>query len=160
MPSMIDIRSREIIGLRKAFQDLQEKLTEIDTAARANDRVLLILHKIALLLIEKKNGKWISEAEELLQRGLKLSACHIATLDSDKLKTAAASLPKDGKTSSEPLDIKLSSPRGREYFHLPLRKNKKNIGILVLCSGRKGFFPDDASRDFVLRLAQLLAEAL
>ena len=166
---VVEIRAREISALRKQNRELRAELSALRDRAGENDETLMILHKLALLLAakggEKKSPRvWASDAEELLSRGLcgRGGHCKIAFFSSgvdSELKRAAAKLRVDGYAGETPPDGLGEIPGMRSYCATPLRRGRETMGALVLASRGLEMFPPDASRDFLRRLAQLLAAA-
>ena len=158
---LLDTRAEEVAQLRESIRTLTATLTEIEDNARANDRILLTLHKIALLLIQKPKD-WQTETTALLKKQFSVLHCQLYLFDKQSATLASAStrLPAGGSASNLPLTETTAQQGAKRYFHLPLKKASKTIGVLVFASKKADAFPDNAARDFSRRLAELLSAAL
>lgn len=158
---LIDIRSREISQLRENSRQLMAALAEMEKIARTNDRILLTLHKIALLLIAKPRN-WQAQVTSVLKKQFNLPHCQLLTFPSaqDTLARSAARLPLGGKGLDAPLPGSTPVTGAKRYFYLPLKQGQRIRGLLVFSSKKAGDFPDNEARDFMRRLGELLAAAL
>ena len=166
---IVEIRAREISALRRQNRALQAELSALRDRAGENDATLMTLHKLALLLAAKAGERkspraWAGEAEEMLAKALcgRGGHCKIAYFPAgadSELKRAASRLRADGY-AGEVAPAGIESPAGmRSYCATPLRNGRETIGVIALSSRKPDLFPPDASRDFLRRLAQLLAAA-
>ena len=166
MPAKItQIRAREIAELRKEFRELRAMLDDLRARADENDRTLLVLHKLALLLAAKggrgKSAAWRSEAETILAKlAGRGGRCVILIFGGRETPAsrAAAKIPAVGVAGDPPLPDGVPPVAGmRSGCIAPLRRNRKTVGAVILSSPKAGFFPEDSSRDFLRRMADLLA---
>ena len=166
---IVEIRAREMSALRKQNRALRAELDSLRDRAGENDATLMVLHKLALLLAEKAGAKkhpraWVGDAETLLARGLcgRGGFCRAAYfspgLDSP-LRRTAAKLRADGYAGDAPPPEMDAVDGMRSYCATPLRRGRETVGVLLLAARGEEVFPPDASRDFLRRLAQLLAAA-
>ena len=174
---IVEIRAREISALRRQNRALRAELSALRDRAGENDATLMTLHQLALLLAE--NGgrkrdprKWAAEAEILLARRLcgPRGRCRIFYFgrtggktggkgEAAALKRAAMKMRLDGHAGDSPPAGTAAVDGMRSYCAAPLRRGRETTGMMLLSSRRAGAFPPDASRDFLRRLAQLLAAA-
>lgn len=166
---ILNIRAREISALRRQNRALRAELESLRDRAGENDATLMILHKLALLLAEKAGVKksprgWAAEAERLLARGLcgRGGWCRAAYFSPGRdsaLRRSAAKLRADGHAGETPPPGMEPVAGMRSYCAAPLRRGRETVGVLLLAARGEGVFPPDASRDFLRRLAQLMAAA-
>lgn len=169
---LIDLRANEMVALRRKTRALAATLAEIEGNARVNDKILLTLHNLSLLLI-RKPANWRARSEALLKKNFSLAHCALVTFDShsppDKqspLAKRVARLPAGGRAFNAPLPGAPALDGARRYFYLPLKKPGAGkadgmlAGMLVLTSKKAEAFPAAAARDFSRRLAELLSAAL
>lgn len=158
---LIDIRSKEIVNWRKNVRDLSMALADIEKTALANDKIMLALHKVALVLIENKK-QWVIEVEKILTQHLTISACRIVLLNDvpNDFKKLIRALPAKGKIEQAALAPSVKCSGAKSYFYLPLKKNKRSYGVLVLADKKINAFPSDASNDLVRRLGELIIAKL
>ena len=170
---IVEIRAREISALRRQNRALRAELSALRDRAGENDATLMTLHQLALLLAE--NGgrgrdprKWAPEAETFLARRLcgPRGGCRIFYFgrtggkgEAAELKRAAMKMRLDGHAGDSPPPGTAAVAGMRSYCAAPLRRGRETTGMMLLSSRRQGAFPPDASRDFLRRLAQLLAAA-
>ena len=147
---------------KKHFPVLQPEVSApLVNIAKENDDILATLHAVALLLINRSDD-WPTRIQSLLAKKLRLPFCRLATFEHDgnRLRRIAANLPAHGLVSPVALP---DSPAWREakvYFYLPLRKKRKNVGLLIMAAKDNTRLCATASRDLACRLAQLLVAAL
>lgn len=158
---LLNIRAREITDLRRRKRELTALLADMEKNAYANDKILLTLHRLALLLIGKP-ANWQPQAETLLKKGLSLPYCRLMVFSrrDAALAAACARLPAGGRAANEALAGTAACRGAKRYFHLPLKNGRRAIGVLIFASKKADAFPDEAARDFSLRLAELLSAAL
>ena len=153
--AMIDLRAREVAAWRKKTRALADELASIERIAAANDRMLLALHDLAVILAGKKTGAWRQAAQKLLCRRLGLAFCGWRLFAANSaLARQCARLPAGGAPVEQPA---MPAAGASHFFHLPLRNGKKTVGVAVL--GGKRPFAANAATDFTRRLAALLAAA-
>ena len=160
MPGVIDIRASEISELRRSLRKSKKRLADINAAARDNDAILGALHKVALLLVARKRG-WQTDAEKTLARALPgVSRCRIvaAVEMSAPQKQKAARLQKSGGANLP--DDAFAVAGLPSAYTLPIKKGRALCGLLILYARKKDAFAAEGDSDFVLRLAELLAEAM
>ena len=183
MGAIIDIRAADRKALRDKNRDLRRALADIEDIVRDNDATVTLLHELALLLIARRSD-WRQCTEKLLRRGMQAANCQVIVFNKNHvaLAKAAKRLPiggcsleypllegdnksvqtaksakstKAAKTakSGKPAKVKTSA-----YYHLPLRRAGKTLGLLVLT------MPQSALRDgddaLCRRLSALLGAAL
>ena len=166
---IVEIRAREMTALRKQNRALRAELESLRDRAGENDATLMVLHNLALLLAEKAGAKrhprvWVTDAEALLARGLcgRGGFCRAAYFSPGRdsaLRRTATKLRADGYAGESPPPEMESMEGMRSYCAAPLRRGRETIGILLLAARGEAVFPPDASRDFLRRLAQLMAAA-
>ena len=158
---LIDIRSREIAQLRENSRQLMAALAEMEKIARSNDRILLALHKIALLLIAKPRN-WQAQVTQVLKKQFNLPHCKLQVFTAAQSAQAkvVAHLPAGGKGMDKPLRDADAVAGAKRYFYLPLKQGSSTRGVLIFSSKKAGDFPDDEARDYMRRLGELLAAAL
>ena len=158
---LLDIRARELSQWRQAARTLTAQLAQMEETAKTNDRILLALHKLAVVLI-KKRAAWQKDVENLLKKELSLPYCrlHIFGDKDNALASACTRLPAAGKITSSAWAEYAKWKDARIFFYLPLKKGGSVVGLLALASRQKNAFPEDAARDFSRRLAALLTAAI
>lgn len=167
MAALLDIRAREISALRGRARELGETLAVVERNARENDRILLAMHRLAVLLIAKPVD-WRAQAAALLQKQFALSFCEVVVFGGAEgaeaaLRRAAMRLPLGGRAGDAPLvggGGGVAEGGLRRFFYVPLRKGGETVGVVAMASRRADAFPADAARDFSRRLAELLAAAV
>ena len=155
---LIDIRANEIAQLRDNARQLEDILSDMEHIARTNDRILLGLHKLSLLLIAKP-ANWQKDAVALLTKQFALPHCALVVFTPKQaaLAKTAGRLPLGGRGDDEPLPGTKAVGGMKRYFHLPLRKGKRTCGLLIFASKKADAFPNEDARDFMRRLAELIA---
>ncbi|MDM5147723.1 hypothetical protein NQX30_04995 [Candidatus Persebacteraceae bacterium Df01] len=158
MAQSLDIRAREITTLREKNRLLQRQLTDARNIAADNDAIVTMMHDVSLLLI-RRDTEWLQKTETLIRRGMKAGSCRIMIFNNDMkaLATKTARLPAGGRADKLPLDNSAAKTEG--YYHLPLKRGRKAVGLVILTtlSGKKFSAGDDT---FCRRLAQLLAAVI
>lgn len=156
---IIDIRSKEIADWRKKTRELAGTLAALEKTANANDKILLTLHKVALVLIAEPTG-WADKVETLLIKNLNISACRLVIFSTPPPAKLVKTLGTKGTVSDKPISTELQIPNAKSYFYLPLKKHRLLLGVLVFADKKANAFPADAANDFALRLAEMISARL
>lgn len=163
MSDVLNIRAKEMASLRDANRRLRRRISDMEATATGNDKMILAMHRLALLLIAREGDAesdgWRVRAGEILRRGFGSAACIVLLADdmTAPARARASKLPAGGASSSSSL-----SARARKaplYYHLPLRRGRKTLGAAEFAMRRTDDLRegDDA---LCRRLAELLAAAL
>lgn len=163
---LIDLYSHDKGKGRKTAATLAQQLAELQAVARVNDELLLLLHQAALLLIAK-SPKWQVLLQRLLKTKLGLVDCRLICIDAaamkdKRIKLLLSALPKQGKIATRSLanEPETINKKARSFFYLPIYHGTQKVAVLTFAAKKANAFPPDADREFMQRLAQMVAAAL
>lgn len=156
---LIDLYSKEKGSRRRNATTLAKQLAALEATARANDAILLLLHQVALRLIER-GERWQGQITQLLKKQLGLADCRLVLIakEDKELARAAKALPRRGQISDRPLFA--GNKKAKSFFYLPVYKGKRLAAVLVFAAAKPNAFSPAADRDFIYRLGEMLAAAL
>ena len=158
MVATLDMQAKQMRQLRRKNEQLKQQLEDIHEITRDNDAMVAMLHRLALLLLAREDD-WVTPAQALLKRKLKISECHIMIISDNKsLATQIMRLPMGGRLDKIALCPHITQTAAKHgYYHLPLRRDRRAKGLLTLTLSQP---LKQGADDFCRRLAELLSAAL